>query len=83
MSTVKTIISIDSGLYEKVSKFSDEIKLSRSQICSQAVRCFIERKNSLELVRRINRAYSDVVTEDETELLEASKQKYTEIIEVE
>jgi hypothetical protein len=37
----------------------------------------------LELVRRINRAYSDVVTEDETELLEASKQKYAEIIEEE
>ena len=75
--------SNDNGLYEKVSKLSDEINLSRSQIFSQAVRYFRERKNNLELVRRINRAYSDVVTEDETELLEASKQKYAEIIEEE
>jgi len=81
MAVIKTAISIDERLFDKVSKFSDEIKLSRSQIFSQAVRYFIERKNNLELVRKINRAYSDVLDEDEIERLEKSKRKYKEILE--
>lgn len=83
MGTIKTAISIDSNLFEKINKLSEEIKLSRSQIFSQAVKYFIERKNNLELVRRINRAYPDVIDEDEKELLESSKHKYAEIIEEE
>jgi len=83
MSTVKTAISIDRKLFEKINKLSDEIKLSRSQIFSQAVKYFIDRKTNLELVRRINRAYSDIIDEDEAELQERSKQKYAEIIEEE
>jgi metal-responsive CopG/Arc/MetJ family transcriptional regulator len=70
-------------LFEKINKLSDEIKLSRSQIFSQAVKYFIDRKTNLELVRRINRAYSDIIDEGEVELLERSKQKYAEIIEEE
>ncbi len=83
MGTVKTAISIDSELFDKINTLADEIKLSRSQIFSQAVKYFIDRKNNLELVRRINQAYSDTINEDEMERLEHSKQKYAEIIEEE
>lgn len=83
MGTVKTAISIDSELFDRINTLADEIKLSRSQIFSQAVTYFIDRKNNLELIRRINRAYSDIIDEDEVELLEHSKQKYAEIIKEE
>lgn len=83
MGTVKTAISIDSELFDKINKLAGEIKLSRSQIFSQAVTYFIDRKNNLELIRRINQAYSDTIDEDETEHLELSKQKYAEIIKEE
>jgi metal-responsive CopG/Arc/MetJ family transcriptional regulator len=83
MAVIKTAISIDKSLFDRISKLSDEIKLSRSQIFSQAVRYFIDRKNNLELVRKINQAYSDVLDEDEIELLEKSKIKYKEILEEE
>lgn len=79
MAVIKTAISLDAGLFEKVNKLSDEIKLSRSQIFSQAVRYFIERKSNLELVRKINQAYSDIL-DDEVELLERSKRKYKGIL---
>lgn len=83
MAVVKTAISIDESLFDKISKLSNEIKLSRSQIFSQAVRYFIDRKNNLELVRRINQTYSDVLDGDEIKLLEKSKIKYKEILEEE
>ncbi|MCK4760827.1 MAG: ribbon-helix-helix protein, CopG family [Candidatus Aminicenantes bacterium] len=80
MTAIKTAISIDDRLFDQINKLSNELKISRSQIFSQAVRYFIERKNNLELVRKINRAYSDVLDEDEMERLEMSKQKYKEVI---
>jgi metal-responsive CopG/Arc/MetJ family transcriptional regulator len=81
MPTIKTAISIEKNLFDKINRLSDEIKLSRSQIFSQAVRYFIERKNNLELVRRINRAYSDILDENEIALLEKSRRKHRKIIE--
>jgi metal-responsive CopG/Arc/MetJ family transcriptional regulator len=83
MAVIKTAISIDESLFDKINRLSEEIKLSRSQIFSQAVKYFIERKNNLELVRKINQAYSDVLDEDEMEQLEKSKRKYKEILKEE
>jgi metal-responsive CopG/Arc/MetJ family transcriptional regulator len=83
MAVIKTAISIDESLFDKINRLSEEIKLSRSQIFSQAVRYFIERKNNLELVRKINQAYSDVLDEDEMECLDKSKRKYKEIFKEE
>jgi metal-responsive CopG/Arc/MetJ family transcriptional regulator len=83
MAVIKTAISIDESLFDKINRLSEEIKLSRSQIFSQAIRYFIERKNNLELVRKINRAYSDVLNEDEIKHLEKSKRKYKEILKEE
>ena len=81
MPTIKTAISIEKNLFDKINRLADEIKLSRSQIFSQAASYFIERKNNLELVRRINRAYPDILDENEIELLEKSKRKHRKIIE--
>jgi metal-responsive CopG/Arc/MetJ family transcriptional regulator len=83
MAVIKTAISIDERLFDKINRLSDEIKLSRSQIFSQAVKYFIERKSNLELVRKINQAYSDVLDEDEMERLDKSKRKYKEILKEE
>jgi metal-responsive CopG/Arc/MetJ family transcriptional regulator len=83
MAVIKTAISIDESLFDKINRLSEEIKLSRSQIFSQAIQYFIERKNNLELVRKINRAYSDVLDEDEIKQLERSKRKFKEIIKEE
>jgi metal-responsive CopG/Arc/MetJ family transcriptional regulator len=83
MSVIKTAISIDKSLFEKINKLADEIKLSRSQIFSQAVKYFVDKRDNLELVRKINRAYSDVLDEDEAKRLEKSEQRYKEILKEE
>lgn len=83
MAVIKTAISIDESLFEQIRKLSEEIKLSRNQIFSQAVKYFIDKKNNLELVRRINRAYSDILDEEEVKRLKKSKLKYKEILKKE
>ncbi|MCX6583391.1 MAG: hypothetical protein NT166_24705 [Candidatus Aminicenantes bacterium] len=83
MAVIKTAISIDESLFEQIRKLSEEIKLSRNQIFSQAVKYFIDKKNNLELVRKINTAYSDILDEEERDRLKKSKRKYKEILKEE
>jgi len=83
MTVIKTAISIDKSLFEKINQLANEIKLSRSQIFSQAVRYFVDKRDNLELVRRINQAYADVIDEAEARLLEKSKRRYKEILKEE
>jgi metal-responsive CopG/Arc/MetJ family transcriptional regulator len=83
MAVIKTAISIDESLFEQIRKLSEEIKLSRYQIFSQAVKYFIDKKNNLELVRKINTAYSDILDEEERDRLKKSKRKYKEILKEE
>lgn len=83
MAVIKTAIAIDENLFEQIKKLSEEIKLSRNQIFCQAVKYFIDKKNSLELVKRINMAYPDILDEEERERLKKSKKKYKEILKEE
>ncbi len=76
MSTVKTAISIDSNIFKKVEKLSSKIKLSRSQIFSQAVEYFITKTDNLELLNKINEAYSDLPNESERNYLKKAKRNY-------
>jgi metal-responsive CopG/Arc/MetJ family transcriptional regulator len=62
MTVIKTAISIDKSLFEKINQLANEIKLSRSQIFSQAVRYFVDKRDNLELVRRINQAAGKIKT---------------------
>lgn len=43
MATIKTAISIDKNLFDKINKLAEEIKLTGSQIFPQAVSYFVEK----------------------------------------
>ena len=81
MSTVKTAISIEEGLYKKIKDLSTELKISKSQIFSQAVEYFIEKRSNLELLKKINEAYSHVIDDIDPEYLKGSKKIYSKIID--
>jgi metal-responsive CopG/Arc/MetJ family transcriptional regulator len=61
MSTIKTAISIDKDLYKKIQKLSQQLNISKSNIFSQAVEYMITRKSNLELLKKINNAYSPLI----------------------
>ena len=81
MSTIKTAISIDEDLYKKVMVLSSKLKISKSQIFSQAVEYFIVKNNNIELLKKINEAYSSELNEINPEYLEATKKSYSKIID--
>lgn len=81
MPTVKTAISIDKELDRKVTELSRELHISKSRIFSQAVSYFIEKKENLELLRKINEVYSDEFGYNEKEYTDSVKVKHSEIIE--
>jgi len=81
MATIKTAISIDEGLYIKVKDLSSRLNISKSRIFSQAVEYFIDKNDNLELLKKINDAYSSEINEVDPDYLIAVKKSYSKIIE--
>ena len=65
MAAIKTAISIDARLFQRVDRLSKRMRIPRSRLFSRAVEEFIRRHDSQELVRRINKAYANGETGEE------------------
>lgn len=63
-STVKTAISIDSGIYRKVESLSRKLHISKSRFFTQAAQYMIEKNDNLELLKKINAACTDADSEE-------------------
>jgi len=61
MPNVKTAISIEKPIFEKMDVLSKNLKISRSRLFSMAAKEFIERHRNLELLKSINQAYEDTI----------------------
>lgn len=79
MPVIKTAISIDEDLYNKVKDLSSRLNIPKSKIFSQAVQYFIDKKNNLELLKKINESYSAELNEIDTEYLKTAKKTYSQI----
>jgi antitoxin MazE6 len=59
MPNVKTAISIEKPIFEKMDILAKNLKISRSRLFSMAAQEFIERHRNLELLKSLNQAYED------------------------
>ncbi len=59
MPNVKTAISIEKPIFDKMDILAKNLKVSRSRLFTIAAREFIERHNNIELLKLINEAYED------------------------
>ena len=59
MPNIKTAISIEKPIFEKIDLLAKNLKVSRSFIFSQAAKEFIQRHQNKELLDQINKAYDD------------------------
>jgi metal-responsive CopG/Arc/MetJ family transcriptional regulator len=59
MGTIKTAISIDSVVFEKVNRLTRKLHISRSHFFTQAAKFMIKRDDNLELLKKINDSYKD------------------------
>jgi len=73
---MKTAISIPDEIFEEVDKFSREHRYSRSEVFAMAVKEFLEKLKSKELLDALNEAYSEPESPEETTVRERSKRYY-------
>ena len=59
MPNIKTAISIEKPIFEKIDMIAKDLNVSRSFIFSQAAKEYIQRHQNIELLEQINKAYED------------------------
>jgi metal-responsive CopG/Arc/MetJ family transcriptional regulator len=67
MTVVKTAISLEKPLFEKLDQLAGELKIPRSRLLAVALEEYIKRYENLILLQDLNAAYGDE-QEDELEL---------------
>ncbi len=80
MANVKTAISIEEPLFEKVNELASEMAISRSHLFSLAVQEFIQRHKNQKLFDSINSAYSDMPDQDEKTLQTQMRARHLELV---
>jgi len=75
MPGIKTAISVEENLFDKVNKLTKELHISRSRFFSLAVKDYIKKCEKRNLLDKINTAYEDLPSEEETRIGRAMRQK--------
>ena len=81
MSSVKTAISIDEGLYKEVNRLAHELHVSRSRVFVLAMEEYLKKQESQSLLALLNDAYDDSPSEQEEKVGAAMRKKHKKIIE--
>ena len=80
-STVKTAISLQEELFKEVNKLASELNVSRSKLFVMAVKDFIKKKESQDLLSQINNAFSDQPDPEEIKLKIKMRKKQAKNLE--
>ena len=75
---MKTAISLPDTLYEQAEQFRSQLRLSRSELYSQALRLFLESKDEPQITAALNRVYSQQNRELEGEWEQAQAEILSE-----
>lgn len=73
---MKTAISISDDIFKEVEIFAKEHNYSRSEVFSIAVRDFLEKVKSRQLLERLNEAHKDIETHEDAVLRKKSIRHY-------
>lgn len=78
---VKTAISIQQPLFEQAEALAKEMHISRSRLFMLALKDFIHRYQSRQLLERIDAAYDDAPAPSEKELQRHMRSSHKRIVE--
>ena len=81
MANVKTAISLQTSLFERVNDLAQELQVSRSRLFVLAIEGFIQRHENRQLLEALNDAYDDVPELDEQALLDQMRQRHRQLVE--
>lgn len=70
---MKITISIQDDVFRKIDAFAKAHRFSRGEVFGMAVRDFLEKAKSIELLEAINEAYSDAEPVEDAGVRQAGK----------
>ena len=79
MANIKTAISIEEQLFQRISELAKKLNISRSRFFALATREFIERHQNIELLEALNRAY-DHPSDTEAQLINSMHAKHRDLV---
>ena len=83
MATVKTAISIEQSLFERVDDLAEALQLPRSQVFAIAVEEFIQRHENRMILETLNRVYADGLDGDDEALFQGMRPRQRRLLESE
>jgi len=66
MSNIKTAVSIKESLFKKAETLAKKLEISRSKLFAAALENFIRQQENRELLKKINKVYSQVSPDEES-----------------
>ena len=83
MTTVKTAISLPASLFEQAETLAGEMQISQSFLLEIALEEFIRRRESQQLLEKINAAGEAPLSEEEQVLLRKMSRSHRSLVECE
>lgn len=81
MANIKTAISLQKSLFEQVETLAREMKVSRSRLFVLALEDYLRRYQNLQLLERINLAYSNAPDATEQKRLRKFRRQHRKVVE--
>ena len=81
MATVKTAISIQESLFDRVNELAEELQIPRSQLFALAVEEFIRQHENRGIFEALNDAYGDAPDPAEEALREGMRRRQRQLVE--
>ncbi len=82
MPGVKTAISLDEKLFNRVNKLAKKMHVSRSRLFTLAVDEYLRKQENEYLLAQLNKAYADT-DDEEIKISKSMKSKQSKILESE
>ena len=80
MAGVKTAISLDEELFDQVNALADRMNVSRSRVCTLALRDYLKKQENVSLLARLNEVYADGSDTEERTIARTMKAKHRSVV---
>lgn len=83
MPGVKTAISLNEELFERVNKLAHEMHISRSRLFTLAVNDYFKKYENQKMLAQLNKVYGEHPTDEEEKVSKSMRSKQSNIVEQE
>lgn len=81
MATIKTAISIEKDLFDRVNELAEELQMPRSQVFVLAVQEFLDRHQNRAMLETLDDVYADGLDQSEEAYREAVRRRHRRLVE--